>query len=78
MIQASYTEGFKNPNPIKIEIIADILRLMSLSVKGCMDALKIALSSRKNKTLPLIHHSDRGVQYCCNEYVSMLLEKPRF
>jgi len=44
----------------------------SLSVKGCMDALKIALSSRKDKTIPLIHHSDRGVQYCCNEYVSML------
>jgi transposase InsO family protein len=44
----------------------------SLSVKGCMDALKIALSARKDKTLPLIHHSDRGVQYCCNEYVTML------
>jgi len=34
----------------------------SLNVKGCMDALKIALKSRKDKTLPLIHHSDRGVQ----------------
>ena len=44
----------------------------SLSVKGCMDALQIALRSRKDKTLPLIHHSDRGVQYCCNEYVSIL------
>ena len=44
----------------------------SLSVKGCMDALKIALHSRKDKSIPLIHHSDRGVQYCCNEYVSML------
>lgn len=44
----------------------------SLNVKGCMDALKIALKSRKDKTLPLIHHSDRGVQYCCNEYVSTL------
>jgi len=37
-----------------------------------MDALKIALKSRKDKTLLLIHHSDRGVQYCCNEYVSTL------
>lgn len=26
--------------------------------------------------LPLIHHSDKGIQYCCREYVS-LLEKHR-
>ena len=33
-----------------------------LSVKGCEIALKMALKQRKYKTLPLIHHSDRGVQ----------------
>jgi putative transposase len=47
----------------------------NLSAKGCVNALKMAL-----KSLPeqhhLIHHSDRGVQYCSTEYVS-LLEKER-
>ena len=44
----------------------------SLSVKGCIDALKQALKSRMDKTQPLIHHSDRGVQYCCHAYVQLL------
>ena len=44
----------------------------SLSVKGCIDALKEAISNRKDKTLALIHHSDRGVQYCCHAYVKLL------
>lgn len=44
----------------------------SLSVKGCIEALKQAITSRKNKSLALIHHSDRGVQYCCHDYVRLL------
>lgn len=44
----------------------------SLSVKGCLDALQQALRNRKDKTEPLIHHSDRGVQYCCHAYVKLL------
>ena len=44
----------------------------SLSVKGCIDALKQAIKNRKDKTRPLIHHSDRGVQYCCHAYVKLL------
>jgi putative transposase len=44
----------------------------TLSVKGCIDALKMAVKSRKDKAQPLIHHSDRGVQYCCHAYVRML------
>ena len=44
----------------------------SLSVKGCIDALKQALQNRKDKSKPLIHHSDRGVQYCCHAYVKLL------
>lgn len=44
----------------------------SLSVKGCIDALREALANRKDKTRSLIHHSDRGVQYCCHAYVSLL------
>lgn len=44
----------------------------SLSVKGCIEALKQAIKSRKNKNQSLIHHSDRGVQYCCHDYVRLL------
>ena len=44
----------------------------SLSVKGCIDALKQAIRNRKDKTRSLIHHSDRGVQYCCHVYVTLL------
>ena len=43
-----------------------------LSVKGSITALQQALKQRTDKTLPLIHHSDRGVQYCCHAYVKML------
>ncbi len=44
----------------------------SLSIEGGIKALQMALRQRKNKTLPLIHHSDRGVQYCSKEYVNWL------
>lgn len=44
----------------------------SLSVKGCIEALKQAIKNRKNKNHSLIHHSDRGVQYCCHDYVRLL------
>lgn len=44
------------------------------SVEGGIKALKMALAD--NKVQPgLIHHSDRGVQYCCKEYTSMLKKK---
>jgi putative transposase len=43
-----------------------------LSVNGCIEALKMALKQRKNKQESLIHHSDRGVQYCCHSYVNLL------
>lgn len=43
-----------------------------LSVNGCLEALKMALKQRKDKSLDLIHHSDRGVQYCSHAYVKLL------
>lgn len=44
----------------------------NLSVKGCLEALQMALQQRKNKAEKLIHHSDRGVQYCSHSYVRLL------
>jgi transposase InsO family protein len=38
---------------------------------GCMQALEMALG-RRTTNLPLIHHSDRGYQYCSKEYVALL------
>ena len=43
-----------------------------LSAEGCLQALKMAVSNRSGSYLPLIHHSDRGSQYCSKVYVEML------
>lgn len=45
-----------------------------LSAQGSLNALKMALANNPNRT-GLIHHSDRGVQYCCDEYVKLLQDK---
>jgi transposase InsO family protein len=37
--------------------------------------LLIWLKQRKNKETPLIHHSDRGLQYCANDYQNTLNKK---
>jgi transposase InsO family protein len=42
-----------------------------LSAKGPLKALSMALSNNPNPK-ELIHHSDRGLQYCCDEYVKLL------
>ena len=42
-----------------------------LSPKGCLQALEMALDNRTNDA-PLIHHSDRGLQYCSKDYVELL------
>jgi transposase InsO family protein len=44
----------------------------SLSIEGAVEALKMALAGRKEKSKGLIHHSDRGIQYCSNDYVKLL------
>ena len=40
--------------------------------EGCADALKMALQNRQYKEYELIHHSDRGSQYCSKEYTGLL------
>jgi len=42
-----------------------------LSAQGCIKALDMALRSLSEHA-SLIHHSDRGCQYCCFEYVDRL------
>ena len=45
----------------------------SLCVKGALRALKMALRDVPHPE-GLIHHSDRGIQYCCNDYVKLLTD----
>lgn len=39
----------------------------SLAVEGAMEAMKMAIGNSSG-TKGLIHHSDRGIQYCCHAY----------
>lgn len=43
----------------------------SLELQGCMRALKSALQTASDLG-QLIHHSDRGFQYCSNQYTELL------
>lgn len=45
-----------------------------LKAQGPIIALKKAIKSLNGSPLQLIHHSDRGIQYCCNEYVQLLID----
>jgi len=44
-----------------------------LEAEGCINALKMALSNRIYDE-SIIHHSDRGSQYCSHNYVNLLLK----
>jgi len=43
----------------------------SLELNGCVRALNKAIYQAEN-TKGLIHHSDRGIQYCSNQYTQIL------
>ena len=47
----------------------------NLKAINAVMALKMALRSQPISIMNLIHHSDRGIQYCSNEYVSILKSK---
>jgi transposase InsO family protein len=44
----------------------------TLEAKYTIEALKMALKQIPKGSEGLIHHSDRGVQYCCGDYVKIL------
>ena len=39
-----------------------------------VDALKMALDNRIHKYPEIIHHSDRGIQYCCPQFRNLPLK----
>ncbi|MDM8178162.1 IS3 family transposase [Olivibacter sp. 47] len=46
-----------------------------LSAQGCIDALQMAVAERRYPGNRLIHHSDRGSQYCSKAYVDLLTDE---
>ena len=46
----------------------------SLSASFCVNALQEALTNRQFPNRPLMHHSDRGIQYCSKAYVETLVK----
>ena len=44
----------------------------NLHAQNSINALKMAIRNRKYHKEKLIHHSDRGIQYCCEEYQKVL------
>ena len=67
-------------NPMYLALITDAYskKVMgydlsnSLDVSGSIKALKMAIKAREYKNNLVTHHSDRGLQYCSNEYQSIL------
>jgi transposase InsO family protein len=47
----------------------------SLGADGAIRALKMGLRQRSYKEKKLIHHSDRGFQYCCDNYQKVLARR---
>ena len=43
----------------------------TLQSQGAIKALEMALAETK-RSKKIIHHSDRGIQYCCNDYVQCI------
>lgn len=70
----------KRNNPCYLSLVTDAYskKIMgyhvadNMNTESSLKALKMALKHRKNNSVPLIHHSDRGIQYCANEYQKQL------
>ncbi len=74
----TYTGNRKNPSYLALVTDAYSKKIVgynvsnSLNASGSILALEMAINNRKHKTKPLIHHSDRGLQYCSDEYQNTL------
>ena len=74
----TYIGNRKNPSYLALITDAYSKKIMgynvsdSLNVKGSLTALEMALKNSVYRNEPLIHHSDRGLQYCSNEYQQVL------
>jgi transposase InsO family protein len=46
----------------------------TLEATHSIKAMQMAINQLPKKRQDVIHHSDRGVQYCCDEYVKLLIK----
>jgi len=46
----------------------------NLNTENCVSALNMALRNRLYKSETLIHHSDKGIQYCSDDYQKSLID----
>lgn len=44
----------------------------TLAAEGTLIALRMAIGTLRQRPVTLIHHSDRGIQYCCDAYIAAL------
>src|ERR1043165_3280217 len=76
----TYIEGSKGFNYLSLITDAYSRKIVghclseNYSAKGTIEALKRALKQNRIEQ-GLIHHSDRGLQYCCKEYTSILKKR---
>jgi len=67
-------------NPMYLSLVTDAYskKIMgydiskSLNASGAVSALRMAIDNRNYPTKSIIHHSDRGLQYCCDVYQQLL------
>jgi transposase InsO family protein len=45
-----------------------------MTVQGCLEALQMAVNNRSYPDGSLVHHSDRGAQYCSAAYIKVLMD----
>jgi putative transposase len=70
----------KRDNPCYLSLVTDAYskKIMgyyvanNLNTENSVMALEMAIKQRRYKDLPLIHHSDRGLQYCADQYQNVL------
>ena len=78
----TYIGSRKNPSYLSLITDAYSKKIMghyvadNLNTESSLMAFKMALKNNRSGTESLIHHSDRGLQYCSNEY-QRVLEKHR-
>ena len=73
----------KRDNPFYLSLVTDAYskKIVGFNVADNMNtestlaALKNAVKERITKGSILIHHSDRGLQYCANDYQNLLLKE---
>ncbi len=70
----------RRDNPCYLSLVTDAYskKIMgyyvadNLNTESSVMALKMAIKQRADRELPLIHHSDRGLQYCADQYQNVL------